>query len=337
MSMRKDVFEQRAAEMRARLQAQREGTKSGRLRHPAPRESSFAPVGVSAVPGLPSIERYQLVERTWKPAHTKAVLTALPGAHALVLQTVHRVGKSQVGFDGLLSIGGEHGLDTNVSLDSLVRALRMYDVLLQRVAALGGTVRLAREGTMVRLEGETERVRLREGTIRHTKAAAERSYGDYTYEATGLLYFVLLEHGGGKCKTLLRAEDDVLGFLGKLRKVVARRPRERAEREERERAWQAEHQRQKEQERLRAEAERQRRDEQEHFDAFYKDVSRWQKAAQIRAYLAAFKQEHERRHGAVIPGSRTDGWLHWLHGYAERLDPLTSADEPNEQPEGFSD
>jgi hypothetical protein len=63
------------------------------------------------------------------------------------------------------------------------------------------------------------------------KAATERSYGDYTYEATGLLYFVLLERGGGKCKTLIRAEDDVLDFLGKLRKVVARRPHERAEAE----------------------------------------------------------------------------------------------------------
>ena len=273
-----------------------------------------------------------MLEQAWKPAYTKAVLTALPGAHALVTQTAHRVGRSQVGFDGLLLLSGEHALDTNVSLACLVRALHVYGVLIQRVAGLGGAVELAPEGTLVRLSGETERVRLREGTIRHRKAATNHSLSDCTYEATGLLYLVLLERGGGKCKTLVRGEADVVDFLGKLQKIIARRPLERAEREERERVWQAEQQRREEQQRLRAQAQRQWDEQQQRFDGFYKDVTRWQKAAQIRAYLLAFTQEHERRDGTVTPGSALDGWLRWLHWYADRLDPLTSTDGPTEQP-----
>ena len=333
--MRKDVFERRAAEMRARLQAQREGVTSGRPYHQAQREPSPATEGVHAV-GLPTVGPHQLVERTWKPAYTKAVLTALPGAHALITKTAHSVGKSQVGFDGLLSLGGERGLDINVSLPCLSRALQLYEMLIRSVAGLGGDVILASEGTMVRLDGETERIRLREGTIRHRKPANDSSLDKYTYEATGLLYFVLLERGGGKCKTLVREKTDVADFLDKMRKTFARRPLVRAEREARQREREAEQQRRAEQERLEAEAQRQWREQQQRFDAFYQDVSRWRKAAHIRAYLAAFTQEYERRHDAVVPGSRTDGWLHWLHGYAERLDPLTSEDEPHEQPEGFS-
>lgn len=279
--------------MRARLLAQREAKTSGRQPHQAP-EMLPAFVGFSAVPGLPNIEPYQLLERVWKPAYTKALLTALPGAHALVIQTAHEVGKSHVGFDGLLSVSGDNALDTHVGLACLARALHAYDVLLQRVERLGGAVALAPEGTVVHLSGETERIRLREGTIRHRKAATDRALGEYTYEATGLLYLVLLEPDKAKCKTLIRGEDDVAAFLGKLQKTVARRPAARAKTEERQRLWQAEQERKQEQVRLAAEDRRQWDEQQQPFDAFFKDVARWEKAARARTYLLAFTQKHER-------------------------------------------
>jgi hypothetical protein len=289
------------------------------------------------VPGLAVIEPHQLLAQVWKPAYTKALLDALPSAHPFVLRTARRVGTSQVGYDGLLSLGGEEALDVNVSLAFLVRALRLYGVLIERIIALGGKVELAQNGTLVRLRGETEGVRLREGIIRHVKPTTDRIYGGYTYEASGLLYFVLLEDGGGKHKTLVRMAEEVDVFVRKLQNAVARRPRQRAEQEARQQAWQAEHQRRQEQARLRAETERQRSEEQQNFDTFYKDVARWQKAAQIRSYLDAFAAEYERRHGSFPPGSRADGWFRWLHYYAERLDPLTNHDGPSQQPEGFSD
>ena len=331
--MRKEVFEQRAAEMRARLQADRERTtpKLG-PRNGAGQEPPPVPDQTGSVPGLPSVEPHQLLERIWKPAYTKALLTTLPKAHSLVIQSAQHVGKSQVGFDGLLCLGGEGGLDLNVSLPRLAQALQLYDLLIRSIADRGGSIALAREGTMVSLDGETERIRLREGTIRRLKRQPERSYGDYTYDATGVLYFVLLEDGTGKCKTAIGRDADVADFLGKVRAVFARRPLARAEREERQRQWQAEQQRRAEQERLEAEAQQQWKEQQQRFDALYKDVTRWQKAAQIRAYVTAFIQEHEHSRGPVVPGSAPDGWLRWVQWYADQLDPFTSSDGPSEDP-----
>jgi hypothetical protein len=184
--MRKEVFEQRAAEMRARLLAERERNLTPKAGKTAERKV-VATAEPPAVPGLPVIEPHQLLAQTWKPAYTKALLDALTSPHPFVVRTARRVGTSQVGYDGLLSLGGEEALDVNVSLAFLVRALRLYGVLIERIMALGGKVELTQNGTLVRLRGETERIRLREGIIRHVKPTTDRTYGGYTYEASGLL------------------------------------------------------------------------------------------------------------------------------------------------------
>jgi len=175
--MRKDVFERRAAEMRARLLAEREGIPA----HKAQRRTENAPVPpvrkepVPVVSGLPAIEPHQLLDRIWKPAYTKALLDALPSAHAFVVRTVRHVGTLQVGYDGLLSLGGKDALDLNVSLRALVPALRWYGIFIERLIELGGKVEMAPAGTLAHLSGETERIRLREGTIRHSKPGTDHN------------------------------------------------------------------------------------------------------------------------------------------------------------------
>jgi hypothetical protein len=175
--MRKDVFERRAAEMRARLLAERKGIPA----HKAQRRTENAPVPpvrkepVPVVSGLPAIEPHQLLDRIWKPAYTKALLDALPSAHAFVVRTVRHVGTLQVGYDGLLSLGGKDALDLNVSLRALVPALRWYGIFIERLIELGGKVEMAPAGTLAHLSGETERIRLREGTIRHSKPGTDHN------------------------------------------------------------------------------------------------------------------------------------------------------------------
>jgi hypothetical protein len=254
-----------------------------------------------------------------------------------VVRTARQVGTLQVGYDGLLSLGGKEALDLDVSLGSLVPALRLYGIFIDRITSLGGKVELAPGGTLAHLSGETERIRLREGTDRHAKSATDHSYGGYTYQASGLLYFLVMEDGGGKHKTLVQSPQDVDLFVRKLENVIARRPQQRAEEQARQRAWQAERERQQERARLQAEWERQRREEQQQLDTFYEDVKRWQKAVQIRTYLEAFTTEYELRHGKIATGSEADGWLRWLHYYAQRLDPLTNDDGPSECPAGFGE
>ena len=133
--MRKDVFERRAAEMRARLLAEREGTparKSQKTPEPEPPSRMESAI---VVRGLPSIEPHQLLDRIWKPAYTKALLEALPSAHTFVVRTVRQVGTLQVGYDGLLSLAGKDALDLNVSLKALVPALRWYGIFIERITA----------------------------------------------------------------------------------------------------------------------------------------------------------------------------------------------------------
>lgn len=63
------------------------------------------------VPGLPSIEPHQFLNPIWKPAYTKALLDALPSADAVVVRTARQVGTLQVGYDGLVPLGGKEALD----------------------------------------------------------------------------------------------------------------------------------------------------------------------------------------------------------------------------------
>lgn len=46
---------------------------------------------------------------------------------------------------------------------------------------------------------------------------------------------------------------------------------------------------------------------------------------QIRAFTAAVREEHLRRHGEIEPGSDMALWLEWATDYASRVDPLGGA------------
>ncbi|HBR51913.1 MAG TPA: hypothetical protein DEA71_17755 [Nitrospira sp.] len=48
----------------------------------------------------------------------------------------------------------------------------------------------------------------------------------------------------------------------------------------------------------------------------------WDKAQQLRGYLAALKEMLIAKHGEIQPGSPADHWLSWAHQHADRLDPL---------------
>ena len=70
-----------------------------------------------------------------------------------------------------------------------------------------------------------------------------------------------------------------------------------------------------------------------HFDQVFADVKQWTKAERIRAYAAAFEASHIATKIEVTGSSRVDGWLRWLHWYADNLDPLTRPGGPSIGPE----
>jgi hypothetical protein len=76
-----------------------------------------------AVPGLPEVRPYALLGEAWKPAHTKALLEALGDVDPLVTRTARSIGNQQVGFDGLISLGGAGVLELAASPRSIAHAL----------------------------------------------------------------------------------------------------------------------------------------------------------------------------------------------------------------------
>src|SRR4051794_10942983 len=72
----------------------------------APPSSAPTHPAIISVPGVPEVRPYALLRELWKPAHTKALLDALGDVDSLVTRSARSIGKQQVGFDGLISLGG---------------------------------------------------------------------------------------------------------------------------------------------------------------------------------------------------------------------------------------
>ncbi|HWR53222.1 MAG TPA: hypothetical protein VN428_19100, partial [Bryobacteraceae bacterium] len=68
--------------------------------------------------------------------------------------------------------------------------------------------------------------------------------------------------------------------------------------------------------------ERRQREEKERVEALDRDVDRWIRSKNIRAYLAAFKACMEKWSGPIQQKSDAGRWLTWAQDYADRLDPL---------------
>lgn len=62
------------------------------------------------------------------------------------------------------------------------------------------------------------------------------------------------------------------------------------------------------------------------------DIEQWGKAERIRAY-AASAEAYLSRDCLIEIGGRIDGWLRWMHWYADHLDPMTRPDGPKQRPE----
>ena len=195
------------------------------------------------------------------------------------------IGKQQVGFDGLVSLGGSGALEVAASPQSLPLALQLYNVLLVKVCERGGEV-TATEGTVIHWRGEAVRIRLREHSERRETTGTD-SYRSNTYRPTGRLSFAVVPELGGECKMPVTDAQDVESFLNKVDRLINRLPRlrdQRAKREREQEEWRAQlHERIEQEQHER----RQWREQQEKFDQLTNDVDQWDKAERVRAYAAA--------------------------------------------------
>jgi hypothetical protein len=122
----------------------------------------------------------------------------------------------------------------------------------------------------------------------------------------------------------------VESFLNNVDRLINRLPRlrdQRARREREQEEWRAQlHERIEQEQHER----RQWREQQEKFDQLTNDVEQWGKAECVRAYAAA-AEAHLSKDGPIEVGSQVDGWLRWMHWYADHLDPMTSPEPQQSQ------
>jgi hypothetical protein len=117
---------------------------------------------------------------------------------------------------------------------------------------------------------------------------------------------------GKKTRLEDRLNDVVIALVVEIQH--ARRRREEAEREE--------------QRRIVAERERQERERLEQLERarishLETCAERWEKAARLRAFLAAVREESMRRRGSTEASDELRSWLEWADTYVEALDPLS--------------
>ena len=265
----------------------------------------------------------------------------LVNPHALVRLTRDSMEHGGVDdYGALFSRGSQQRLDIRVSKTSLARALRILDALFKALEARGAPVKLGTERwerTYVAITDEKVKVRLEEvfKRIDHVLTKKEREEQEkwgrswarkWEYEPTGLLRFRIEEYvegarkswsDGGSQRLEEMLNDIVKGIVIVAEALRVRRiEREREERERREALEQ------------RAKLEQLRREEGARRLQLERQVERWVRSRNLRAYLDAVEQTDMPQGLVITPDSQLTRWLTWAREYADILDPLKGSFPP---------
>ena len=233
---------------------------------------------------------------------------------------------------GAIWSGNIRQLNIRVSPKSLSRALRIMNTLFLALEACGYPVGIQegyKRSLGVRIDGEPIEFGLEEKFRRldHPDQKNPRLQSwereRHQYVPSGILFLKITQWGvdglqktwsDRKTSKLESCLNDVVAGLLKVAEAAKAR-RLKQEQEEQLRR-EAERRRQEEERKWQEELARRQRLEQE--------AASWVKAQQLRAYLAAFKDMLNDKHGEVQSGSQADQWLTWAHQHADRLDPLVN-------------
>ncbi|MGH7509810.1 MAG: hypothetical protein ACREMZ_10100 [Gemmatimonadales bacterium] len=290
---------------------------------PAPSPSDSPP----RPPEPETVERQRAYEAV--PEHQIEVAGTLTEPHRLVRRAARLF--KRPGDRDLLWPSERPCLDIHVSKESLDRALRIFDAILNAAHARGWSVATQTEHpflTQVTVLGElvaisvTEKMRQVERPHPPKKdttflLARER----YGYESTGLLTIRLTGgtsftwnartwNDGKRQRVESCLHDVMIGFveLAEGRKA-ARREEERRQLER------------MEAERRRFAAAERRERENDRRGELQRQIETWSRVHEVRAYVAALL-EAAKEHVLHEPDGRLARWLRWAHAYAEHLDPL---------------
>ncbi|MFA5145367.1 MAG: hypothetical protein WC723_05135 [Candidatus Omnitrophota bacterium] len=241
-----------------------------------------------------------------------------PNFHPLVERT--RKSISKYPLDKGCLIGRREGLDIRVGPDSVDRALKIMDTLIQALEAKGGQVSIIKKDyyknpTCVNLSGVTLEFDIYEKINILKNGQDKFGYNQLDYIPNGKLvlrikntYANRSEWKDGDRKKL---EDQIDSFIEGLYAAVAKEKELQKERDK----W-------KEEQKKRDELERLKELEQERVAYLEKEAMRWQNSQIIRSYVEAATKAYTQKNGKIEPGSAFDKWKDWAKQQADRLDPL---------------
>lgn len=276
------------------------------------------------------------------PEHRITVAKTLTDPDRLVRRAVRLLKRPR--DRNLLEPSERPCLGIHVTKESLDRALRLFDAIVEAVRARGWSME-TQSGhpfqTQVTVLGEAVGICIIEKTRqvenpKPSKADTTHffSYQRYSYEPTGRLTIRLadgpsfswgaMSWNDGKVQRLENCLSDVMIGLVQMaeRKREARREQQRRERE-----------RLEEQHRQMLAAERRER-EKDRREELKAQIEGWSRAREIRAYLSALETA-----AADVVQRESDGrlarWIRWAKQYADRIDTLREVEALPLDPDGY--
>jgi hypothetical protein len=274
------------------------------------------------------------------PEQKIVVPDRLINPHRLLKEHLTEWRSPKVDDYGAIWSGNIRQLNLRVSPTSLDRALRIMDTLFKSLESRDYTVGIRNDYDKtlgVRINGEPIEFGLEERFQRLDHPDQKNSRLEswmrrrYQYIPTGNLFLKIgtwgidgLQKSWSDRKTT-RLETCLNDFIVGLIKIAE--------------AAKVRRLRQEEEERLRREAQLRRQEEAQRQEeelarrrALEQEAANWDKARQLRNYLAALKDMLVSKHGEVQSESPADQWLRWAHQHADRLDPLICENSMSDEP-----
>ena len=262
----------------------------------------------------------------------------LASIHPLVVRTLDSLKNARLEDDDLLKPVGLGCLDVRVSRSSLDRAIRIIDALINALESRGFAVSVSNglePKSSVEILGEPIQFALTESMerVEQELTSAEKKerlkspwlYSTPRYESlpSGRLELIIKDNAGQGLRKRWadrenkRLEDQLNAFLAGLIRIASEAKSERIELERERKEREAEEQRKAKQERrLRKEAERLR--------VLDSEMTAWQKARMIRAYITDVRERALQTGICNEEGSDLAKWISWVSEQADRIDPITS-------------
>ena len=272
------------------------------------------------------------------PEHHIAVHDILTTPHELVRTSVKLLRKAKGDSQHRLSVRGGRCLAASVTMNTVDRAMCIYDALIKGLEARGYALQITAEKrgeerpmmTTVIIGEERVNITIEERIDRVQQASDSRSthsrstfYGpQYDFIATGRLTLRILHDYLGVRRSWAdgakqRVEECLNDFIiGLVTAAEALRTR-RLEAEARQREWLVAEER-------RQLAEQRRQEEAGRVRALNASMGAWRKSVVIREYVQAMRTAAEAA-GLLAGDTPIARWLSWAEEYADRIDPLLPA------------